>query len=417
MIVLAGPDLVLPDRVQPAASLLIDDQGRIAAIESRVVDGPAGAERVDLTGHLVTPGFVDVHVHGVEGIDVLDGPTAVAELARRLPRFGVTAFCPTSVACEPAALSVLLGAVREARQGSGTGAVPLHGSGAPGTGRAAARVIGAHLESNFINPDWRGAQPRACLRLPPQAAREGGGEIPLPPPGAFTGQDILDVLAAARDAASIVTVAPEIAGGLDLVRALAAAGHRVSLGHTGATYEQARAAIAAGACHATHLYNRMSFMSARDPGAVGAVMDAEDVAAEIICDGFHVHPVMVRMAVAAKSPRAVMAITDGTAAAGLARGSRARLGSETIIAAERSATLEDGRIAGSILTMDRAFWMLVRDAGLTLVDAAHMCATTPATHLGLGATGAIAPGMRADLVVFGPDRKVRQTYVSGVAAL
>jgi N-acetylglucosamine-6-phosphate deacetylase len=400
MIVLAGADLVLPDRVLPAGSLVIDDQGRIAAIEPRVIDGPAGAERLDLTGHLVTPGFIDVHVHGVEGVDALDGPAAVADLARRLPRFGVTAFCPTSVACDPAALSTMLDAVRDARRGP------------PG----AARVIGAHLESNFINPEWRGAQPLACLRLPPH--RKGaGGDVPQPENGVFTGRNILDVLAAARDAVGIVTVAPEIAGGLDLVRELVADGHRVSIGHTGATFEEAREAIAAGVRHATHLYNRMSFMTARDPGAVGAVLESEAVAAEIICDGFHVHPVMVRMAVAAKSPRSALAITDGTAAAGLPRGSRARLGSQTIIASDRSATLEDGRIAGSILTMDRAFWTLVREVGFTLVDAARMCATTPATHLGLRETGAIAVGVTADLVIFGPDRCVRQTYVNGTAAL
>ncbi len=400
MIVLAGADLVLPDRVLPSGSLVIHD-GRIEAIEPRVIDGPAGATRVDLSGHLITPGFIDVHVHGVEGIDVLDGPDAVAGVARRLPRYGVTAFCPTSVACAPAALSGLLSSV---------------GAGRRLTPAGSARVLGAHLESNFINPDWNGAQPRSCLRTAPRNV-PNNKEQRTNDEGEFTGRDILAVIAAHRADVAIVTLAPELPGGLDLVRELAAAGHIVSIGHTGATYDQARAAIAAGVRHATHLFNRMTPMMARDPGTVGAVLVAEDVATEIICDGFHVHPSMVAMAVGLKSPRRAIAITDGTAGAGLPVGSRTRLGSQAIVVTQRSAVLEDGTLAGSILTMDRAFRMLVDVVGLPLVDAAHMCATTPADRLGLAETGALTRGFRADLAVFAPGGRIRQTYVGGVAAL
>ena len=397
MIVLAGADLVLPDRVLPGGSLVIDD-GRIVAIEPRAIDGPAGATRVDLTGHLVMPGFVDVHVHGVDGIDVLDGPAAVADVAARLPRFGVTAFCPTSVACPPGVLATLLAAVAAARLA---------------TPRGSARVLPAHLESNFINPEWNGAQPAACLRLPPAGDRRSG----IGDRGEYSGRDILDVIAAHRGAAGLVTLAPELPGGLDLVRALVAAGHRVSMGHTGATYDEARAAIDAGASHATHLFNRMSSLSARGPGVVGAVLESDEVAAEIICDGFHVHPANVALAVRLKSPRLAMAITDGTAGAGLPVGSRARLGSHPIIVTPHSAVLEDGTLAGSTLTMDRAFGVLIDRVGLGVVDAARLCATTPAERLGLSGTGAVAAGNLADLVVLGPGRRVRQTFVAGIAAL
>jgi len=149
MIALSGADIVLPDVVVHGGSIVID-RGRIVAIESRAIDpGAAGMTVTDVSNHLIVPGFVDVHIHGIEGIDVLDGPGSVADVARRLPKYGVTAFCPTSVACTPQQLSMMLAAIAESRS-------------APAPG--ASRVLPAHLESNFINPQWNGAQPAACLR-------------------------------------------------------------------------------------------------------------------------------------------------------------------------------------------------------------------------------------------------------------
>ena len=395
MIVLAGADLVLPDRVVPGGSLVIHD-GRIEAIESRVIDAPAGATLVDLTGHVIIPGFVDVHIHGIEGLDVLSGPGAIAEVAARLPKYGVTAFCPTSIACAPATLATMLAAVAAARL-------------APAA--RSARVMPAHLESNFINPEWNGAQPRRCLRLPKP---EGKSQQAV---GEFTGDEILAAIAAARQDVGIITLAPELPGGIDLVRDFVAAGHRVSIGHTGATYDEARAAIDAGVCHATHLFNRMTPMASHAPGVVGAVLESDSVAAELICDGFHVHPALMAVAIRAKGPRRLMAITDATAGAGLPIGTHARLGDQTIIVTARTAELEDGTVAGSVITMDAAFRTLVSRIGLPVFEAARMCATTPAAELGLVDRGSIAPGLAADLVILGPDLRVRQTYIGGAAVL
>ena len=210
-----------------------------------------------------------------------------------------------------------------------------------------------------------------------------------------------------------MTLASELDGGLDLVRWLAARGHCVSLGHSGATYEEALAAIAAGARHATHLFNRMPPLGHRAPGLVGAVLQTDEVAAEIICDGFHVHPALIRTAIAAKRPSRILAITDATAAAGQPAGSRALLGGRPIIAGERTALLPDGTIAGSVLTMDRAFQTLIERVGLSLVDAATICATTPARELGLVGHGVLAAEAVADLVVLDSNFSVVQTYLAG----
>ena len=394
MIVLAGAILVLPERVIDAGSIVVSD-GRIEAIHDRVMTKPAGATYLDLAGHVIVPGFIDVHVHGVEGVDVLDDQHAVARVAAILPKYGVTAFCPTSIACTPEKLSALLSGVDAGRA-----------TRAPG----AARVLPAHLESNFINPEYNGAQPVACLRTPRAQGAQGAQ-------GAFTGNDILRVIAGQRSSVGIVTLAPELPGGIDLVRDLVKHGHRVSLGHTGATYDEARAAIDAGARHATHLFNRMSLMSSRAPGVAGAVLESTAVAAELICDGVHVHPALMAMAIRAKTARRMMAITDGTAGAGLPAGSRTRLGDRAIVVTDRCALLEDGTLAGSILSMDGAFRMLVNGLKLSLPDAARMCSTTPADELGLPELGALETGKAADLVVLGRDLRVRHTFVAGERTL
>jgi len=388
MIALRGADLVIEDRVITGATLRIND-GLIEDVVPHPGEPLPGDEIIELPGYLVLPGFVDVHVHGVEGVDVLDGPDAVARVAAKLPKYGVTAFCPTSVACSPARLATLLSAVAAAQA-------------APDP--AAARVLPAHLESNFINPEWNGAQPVHCLRsLQPDRTR---------PEGDFAGHEILQAIVSYRSSVGIVTLAPEMPGGLDLVRDLVGAGHRVSIGHSGATYEEAKAAIDAGARHATHLFNRMSSITSRSPGVVGAVLESNLVSAEIICDGHHVHPSLIALAIRSKSTSHVMAITDGTAVAGLPVGSTARLGDQQIVAGERTALLRDGTLAGSVLTMDGAFRTLVR-LGFTIGEASRMCSATPCEALGRGGNGAIAAGHQADLVVMDRQLRVKQTWVAG----
>ena len=395
MIHLSGADLVLPDRVLTGGAITLEGD-RIVDIE--------GARSPDLQftfrDHYIVPGFIDVHVHGVAGTDSLDGGDAVRRIAERLPRYGVTAFCPTSIACDPLTLRTLLNGVRAARTTRPPGG---------------ARVLPAHLESNFISAEYKGAQPLDCLRSPLSGSDRGGPTAAGEESGGFSGADILAEIAAARPDVGIVTVAPELDGAFELIRDLVAHGHHVSLGHSGATYEQAIEGVRAGARQATHLFNRMTPVTHRAPGLAGAMLESDDVIAELVCDGVHVHPAMMRVALAAKRPERIMAITDGTAGSGLPRGSRATLGGRPITVRD-AAYLGDGTIAGSVLTMDRAFARLTSEVGLSLVDAATVCATTPARALGLQGLGVLAPGAIADLVVLDRDLQVVQTWVAGTLA-
>jgi N-acetylglucosamine-6-phosphate deacetylase len=398
VIVLAGGDLVLPDRVLPNASIAVEND-RIAAIEARARIDSEAARVVGVQDCYVVPGFIDVHVHGVEGYDSLDPGDALAAISSRLPRYGVTAFCPTTVACAPDHLRAVLAQVAKAR-------VALPGLGA--------RVLPAHIESNFINPDYRGAQPLECLRLP----RSGRAVGPTSTSGSetggdYSGADILEVIAAARADVGIVTLAPELPGGMELVRALVASGHRVSLGHTGATLEVAMAAIEAGARHATHLFNGMAPMSHRTPGVAAAVLSSDEIAAELICDGYHVHPAMGRLAVTSKGVDRVMAITDGTAGSGLPIGTTTRLGTQRIHVTDRAAVLDDGTLAGSTLTMDRAFGTIVSRFGFSVVEAARLCSTTPARELALTGLGVLALDAYADMTVLDHSFRVVRTFVGG----
>lgn len=387
MLILDGAHVVLPDRILSPGRVVIDGD--------RIVDVGPGSESGAFAGQWVVPGFIDVHVHGVLGHDTLAAPGSVAAIAAHLPRFGCTSFTPTTFACPPATLEMLalgVGAAMDA---------PVPES---------ARVLPAHLESNFMAPDYRGAQPLAALCLPPGAPADSVTEGMATDFGA---DDILGVIARHRRAIGKLTLAPELAGALELVRDLVACGHRVSLGHSAATLEQAQAGIEAGARQATHLFNRMPPFTHRAPGLVGAVLDDDRVDVELVTDGFHVHPVTMRAAIRAKRPERVMAITDGLAGAGLAVGARFEIDGRAVTVCDQACFLDDGTLAGSRLTMDRVFANLVTMVGVTPVEAALMCATVQARAHGLADRGRIAEGLLADLVVLGGDWHVRQTLLGG----
>lgn len=385
--VLADATLVTPDGVLTDHSLVVSSRtGEIEAIVKADALGDADAAVVSLPGRTIVPGFIDVHVHGVAGIDVLDGDGAVSRVASRLPEWGVTAFAPTSIACPPATLARLLGEV-----------AALHAS----PSARMARVLPAHLESNFINPEFAGAQPLEAIRAPDDTKHDG-----------YAGADVLAVVWDHAASIGIVTLAPERPGGMALVRDLVGRGIHISIGHSGASFDDAMAAFGAGATRATHLFNAMPAFSHRSPGLVGAALTDSRVTVELIADGVHVHPGALRLAIAAASMSRVVAISDGTAASGLPAGSRATLGGRPITASD-AARLDNGALAGSVATMDRVFRVLVEQCGLSLVEASRLCATNPAIDMGMGGAGALAPRMRADLVVLNGALHVEATWIGG----
>ena len=402
MIVLSGAELVLPARTLPRATLVIDGD-RITEIQQGSTTAHA-LPGLGFEGHYILPGFIDVHVHGADGVDLLDEGHPVALLASRLPCYGVTAFCPTTVACSPEALGRALDQVRRARE------EPQ---------KRCARVLPAHIESNFISREYCGAQPSRWLSSPRRALdrwTRGQEDGEQPSEADVVGAEILNVIDRSGPDVGYVTLAPELDGAMDVIDWLVARGLRVGLGHSAATYDQGMAAIAAGAKHATHLFNRMPPLSHRAPGLVGAALQSDEVSCEIICDGVHVHPALVRTAVMAKQPARVMAITDGTSLAGLPPGSQSSLGGRRITTRGGAAVLDDGTLAGSVATMDHVFRTLVGPVGLSLVDAATMCASTPARELGLVGHGVLAVGAVADLVVLDQRFHVVQTYIGGELA-
>lgn len=375
--VFRGGDVVLPDRLAERHSLVVE-AGRVVEIVAGASAGAAGDQIVDVSDCLVVPGLVDVHIHGLAGHDVLDGAGAVERISRMLPRFGVTAFCPTSVACSAASLEALLAEVGRLQAGGGQGA----------------RVIGAHVESSFINDEFRGAQPAEWVRTPAE------------------GSEVLAAIRHHREAVAILTLAPEIEGGQDLVGQLVSEGIHVSLGHSGATWEQAQAAFKSGAARVTHLFNRMRPMTHREPGLVGAALADEAVVVELIGDGQHVHPAIMRTVWAAKGAARVVAVTDGTAGSGLLRGSIAALGGKPV-RVDDMARFDDGTIAGSVATMDQVLARWVKEVRVGIVDAALMCATTPAGDVRRSDLGRLVTGARADCVVLDRELHVRETWMAG----
>jgi len=341
------------------ASVVIE-AGRIASVE---LGGAADGEEV------IVPGFVDLQVNGFGGHDAREGPEAIRAISEALPRTGVTGFLPTLISRPLAEGLRFVRAVAEA--------------GAPG-----ARVLGAHLEGPFLNPAYRGVHEERFLAMPTEA----------------------HVTRLLEQPPRLCTLAPELEGGLEAVRRLARAGVVVSAGHSGATYDEGLAAFDAGVRFATHLFNTMPPLHHRSPGLVGAVLDDARVTAGIIADGVHVHSSLVAIAGCAKGPRGLALTTDQVAAAGAPPG-RYQLAGLEVTREGDAVRLEDGTLAGSAATMDLLLRRAAEQFGLH--RAAAMASRTPARVLGIATAGRVSAGCDADLVVLGPDLRVRRTIVAG----
>jgi N-acetylglucosamine-6-phosphate deacetylase len=345
---------------------------------------PGPSPVIDLGDALVAPGFIDVHVHGGGGYQVNcatapEVEDSVREMAKFHARHGTTGLLATTVSDGPQALQVAV---------EGVAAV----TGVPGLG-----VLGSNLEGPWIARSRAGAQYPGALR-PPSVA------------------ELRALVARSRGTLRLVTVAPELDGALKVITVARQAGLVVAIGHTDADYETATAAFEAGARHATHLFNAMAPIHHRQPGPVAAALADPRVYLEIIADGVHIHPALISL-VASLAPERLVLITDAISAAGAAPG-RYRLGPVEVLVRDGRAVLagQEGTVAGSVLTMDRAVAHAVQLGGVPLLSALRAASLNPATALGETGKGRLHPGADADLVVLDRDLAVMATVIGGYVA-
>lgn len=368
------------------AVIVLEDR-RIVAVGSRDrISVPADARRREARGLTVVPGFVDVHIHGAGGHDIMEGtPEALGAVARTVAQRGTTSLVATTVtAGEDATCQAVAGIAAWMRSPAAfpAGQIPQ------------AEILGVHFEGPFISPLRRGVHPPEWIALP-------------------SIDRFRKFLAAADGAARILTLAPELPGALDLVAAACGAGLVVSLGHTDATYEQATSAIERGARHAAHVFNAMRPFAHRESGVIGAVLTSPLVTAELIADGVHVDEGAMRMLVAAKGSSGVILVSDGTSATGMPDGNY-RLGTFEVTVAAGVSRSADGKLAGSTLTLDRALRNMVA-LGVPLAEALAMLTANPARLLALeGRKGGLVPGADADLVLLDAQLDVAGVMTRGV---
>ncbi|MGH9771563.1 MAG: N-acetylglucosamine-6-phosphate deacetylase [Candidatus Acidiferrales bacterium] len=377
---------ILTPHEEISDGVIIVEGGRIAGVGHRdEMSVPVGATDYLAAGLTVVPGFVDLHIHGAGGHDVMEASTrALDRITATVAQHGTTSLAATTVSAP----------VEETCRSLEGIARYIRNHEAPEqNGRREAEILGIHLEGPFLNPTRRG------VHLP--------GAIAKP------SVEILEkFLKAADGLVKILTLAPELPGAIELIESALAAGLVVGMGHTDADYDQAMAAIRAGARHTVHTYNAMRPFSHRDPGILGAIMTDPEVTAEVIADGVHVAGPAIQVLIGTKGFDAVLLVSDGTAATGMRDGNY-RLGNFEVSVRDGVCRNAEGKLAGSTLTLDRAVRTVVA-LGVPLMEAVRMATLLPARRLGLaGKKGVIAEGADADLVALTPDLQVAGVMTRG----
>lgn len=367
-----GGSIITPDRIVKGDVLI--RRGRIARIGPNLQAGKR--EVVEAKGLYVGPGFIDTHVNGGGGRAFMEGTEKAFETAVNFHlRHGTTGLLPTAVAAPLEELREFLKLVDRFRQSNPT-------------------ILGAHLNGPFVSLKQCGAM-NAEFVIKPSA------------------RQFRELVKGLEKVVRIVTLAPEEDASKDLIDEILKIGAIPSLGHSDATYDEARQAIGNGVKHFTHIFNAMRELHHREPGAVGAAIDSNGVTVELIADGIHVHPAVVRFLSKVKESDSIFLVTDAISAAGMSDGEYF-LGNMPVLVRDGIARLKTGTFAGSTLTMDRALKNLVEFTGISLPVAMRMASLNPARALGIAdRKGSLELGKNADIVIFESNYRIRYTIVSG----
>ena len=374
-----GGTVILPTLAGFGRSItdVLVEGGLIAAIEHGL--GNDGHEVVNLEGLVLAPGLIDIHTHGGAGADTMDAKVdGLRKMASFYASHGVTSFCATTMTMEAKRIIAAVHAVRE-----------FMSSWKPKDG---AQPLGVHLEGPYINAKMKGAQPEEYIRT--------GVELDC---RLLFGEDKV---------VRMITLAPEIEANRPVIEEAVRRGIIVVAGHCEASYEEMVEAQKMGVNQSTHTWNQMKLPHHRHPETVGAALQLPGFYAQLIVDGVHIHPAMVDLSIRARGTDGILLITDSICGAGMPDGEY-ELGGHPIAVKDGEVRLPDGTLAGSALTMDRAVWLAYEFTGLPLEVCVQMASWNQVKALGLSDRGAIAPGMRADLVVLNPEGRVEQTVIAG----
>ena len=356
------------------------EKGKIIAVEDKKnIFEPEEIEIIDAGEGFIVPGFIDMHVHGGGGFDIMDGKyEAVQQVAAAHSRFGTTAFLPTTMTMSKDKIIESLKSVKKAFvKGTGT-----------------AEILGVHLEGPYINSERKGAQKKEDIKNP-------------------SIEEFLEFNLASGNLIRLVTIAPEMPGAIELIHWLSKHKIIASVGHSNATYEQAQKSIRAGLNHVTHTFNAMRGLDNHEPGVVGAALSSPGLTVEMIADGVHLHPAVMKILTRVKGAEKIVLITDAIRATSMPEGTY-DLGGQDVIVTDGQARLKDGTLAGSILTMDKAVRNMISMVGVSLSEAIQMATINPARCLGVqDRKGSLAAGKDADIIILDKELKVKLTMVKG----
>lgn len=371
MFAITNGRVILKDKI--VEKVVVIDRDRIADITDTV---PGLIKEIDARGMYVSPGFIEIHMHGRNGYDAMDASyEAINGISKALIGSGVTGFLATTMTMSEDNIKK---AVRTVGESIGK--------------TQGAKLMGLHMEGPFISKEHKGAQPEGYIQKPSM-------------------EEYMKLCDGFQDVVKLTTVAPEIEGAPEFIKQLSDMGTVVSMGHTNATYDEAMKGIEAGIKSSTHTYNGMRGLHHREPGALGAVFDS-DIFAELICDGGHVHFAALRTLLKIKGVGKSILITDSMRAAGMDEGVY-DLGGQQVFVKNGQARLADGTIAGSTLTLDRAVYNAVKHFNVTLPEAVRMASYNPAALLGIDDMGEIKKGNVADIILFDENIKIKGMYISG----